>query len=76
MSTALGRLNCKARSQNPFCKSLRIRENEIACGHAKTVSQSEGINLNSLILKEACQKMRWRSKQQGTPWTLTEVNYY
>ena len=36
MSTALGRLNCMARSQNPFCESLRIHENEIARGHAKT----------------------------------------
>ena len=54
LSTALGRLNCMARSQHPFCESL-IHENEIARGHAKTVSQSESINLNSSILKDACQ---------------------
>ena len=34
-STDLSRLNGVARSQLPFCKSLRIHENEIACGHAK-----------------------------------------
>ena len=28
-------------ASTPFCKSLRIHENEIARGHAKTVSQSE-----------------------------------
>ena len=55
VSTALGSLNCTARSQHPFCESLRIHENEIARGQAKTVSQSESINLNSSILKEACQ---------------------
>ena len=54
-STDLSRLNLMARSQHPFCKSLRIDENEIARGQ-KTASQLESINLNSSILKEACQK--------------------
>ena len=28
-------------ASTPICKSLRIHENEVARGHAKTVSQSE-----------------------------------
>ena len=28
-------------ASTPFCKSLRIHENDVARGHAKTVSQSE-----------------------------------
>ena len=73
MSTALGRLNCMARSQHPFCESLRIHENEIARGHAKTVSQSESINSEKGMPKMGG---GGQSKQQGAPRILTEVNYY
>ena len=58
----------------PFCKSLGIHENEVARGHAETVSQSEASIL--IFQKEACQKMRGQSEQQGAPRVLTEVNYY
>ena len=65
-----------ARSQHPFSKSL-IHENEIARGHAKTVSQSESINLIKFVNSErGMPKYEGQSEQQGAPRILTEVNYY
>ena len=43
-------------------------------GMQKTVSQSESINLNLSALKEACQKMRGQSEQQGAPRILTGLD--
>ena len=63
-----------ARNQHPFCKSSRIHENEIARLHAKAVSRSESINLNSS--ERECQKNEGKSKQQGAPQLLTDGYYY
>ena len=62
-----------ASGPHPFCKSLRIHENEIAREHAKlSANQRVPINLE----KKRHAKIMKRSKQQGGLWTLTEVNYY
>ena len=66
--------NWMASSQHPFCKSLRIHENEIAREYTKLSANQRSWIWIRQSRKRA--KMRERSKQQGVPQTLTEVNYW
>ena len=47
MSTDLGRLNCMARSQHPFCELLRIHENEIARKNCRPIREHQFELVNS-----------------------------
>ena len=62
-------------ASTPFCKSLKIHENEVACGHAK-LSANQKHHFEFVNSEAGMPKNEGAKRAQGAPRVLTEVNYY